>query len=1146
MSDGTIRLQDDRLLVDQAARRLALDTRGSFLVEAPAGAGKTELINQRFLALLAQAGEPEEIVAITFTNKAAAEMRHRALDALRMAMADQRPPEPHRQATFDYAMAVCRRSQARGWRLLEQPERLRIRTIDSLCATLVRQMPLLSRFGAQPEITADPERLYLQAAERTMALLDDDASVYSDDVADAIGYLDNDTERLTRLLAEMLARRDQWLPHLLQDADLARESDDGLRHQIQIHLAAAAELFDDHRLRERLTGIIDTAAGYLSDPASPLAPARGRPLCGSDPASLPQWRAVCALLLTNGNTWRKTHTRSNGFPTGSEGKPLKEAMQALIEDLARHPHALRRLIYVRQLPLADADSDNRKRDAAVTNRLAMLLKLAAANLWQVFQECRQTDFIEVAQRALMALADETGPTDLALKLDYRVQHLLVDEFQDTSPVQIRLLELLTAGWMPGDGRTLFCVGDPMQSIYRFRKADVGLFLQAGLTGIGSMALEPLRLYRNNRSCAEVVDWINTAFAAVFPGEDNLARSEIGYRPFVATRPTLPDAGVSWHPVKPDAETDGAAADRLEALRILEIIDQTWRDDARREIAVLARARLHLAPLVAAIRARRPGLRYQAVEVEMLAGRQWIEDLVTLTGALTQRADRVAWLALLRAPWCGLTLADLHALVAGDREATIWSLMENEHLVAGLSPDGRARLEHLRGILADALAHPGAQPFARWIEGVWLQLDGPASLSMPGDTGADTGAVQDVETFFRLLERLTARGPFSRTVLQNEVEKLYAAPDPAADWRLTFMTIHKAKGLQFDTVILPGLHRSTGRPETPLLRWEEVPDAARANRTSLLIAPVPSRRKPANADPTPYDFLRDLDKERSDNEERRVLYVAATRAIRALHLVGVVKDRPDFKREPSAGASPLGILAAAAGESFAETPVLDRGDAISGDAAGFEAFVPKLIRIRQPQIPAELRVAPTGVTTDRAPEDMEAELTAGYHSVEQDVGILAHHYLEIITNCAMVGWDSERIERLQPAMIRWLRIRGHARAVAQAAAARTADMLVRMLKGQTGRWILSSHTAGAAELKLAIRVRETRRLYIVDRTFIKDGVRWIVDYKTARLPDIATAADFAAHAGRYRAQLESYALLFAGENLPIRTAIYYLEHDRLVE
>src|SRR5690606_41171918 len=98
-----------------------------------------------------------------------------------------------------------------------------------------------------------------------------------------------------------------------------------------------------------------------------------------------------------------------------------------------------------------------------------------------------------------------GPSDLLLALDYRIQHILVDEFQDTSHGQLRLLETLTVGWTPGDGRTLFLVGDPMQSIYPFRDADMSLFLKVRRDGIGSVRLQPLALTQIFRIAPAAID-----------------------------------------------------------------------------------------------------------------------------------------------------------------------------------------------------------------------------------------------------------------------------------------------------------------------------------------------------------------------------------------------------------------------------------------------------------------------------------------------------------------------------------------------------------------------------------------------------------------------------------------------------------------
>ena len=288
-------LEEDRL-----SRMRALEL-GSFIVEAPAGAGKTELLTQRYLRLLAVVAEPEEIVAITFTNKAAAEMRNRILASLERAAAGEPPQAPHQRITFDLAQAALAAGAARGWQLIAQPARLRILTIDALCASLARQMPFLSRFGAQPKISEDPQRHYEEAARRSIAMLDEEGALGEAGVvvAEALRHLDNDSQRLAKLLAGMLERRDQWLRHTI-DHGPCEESERGLGILVQRDLERAAACLDDHLQSRLMPSARYAAANSANDsPLSLLAPLFDwtAPLPVTAEV-LPQWRALCELLLT--------------------------------------------------------------------------------------------------------------------------------------------------------------------------------------------------------------------------------------------------------------------------------------------------------------------------------------------------------------------------------------------------------------------------------------------------------------------------------------------------------------------------------------------------------------------------------------------------------------------------------------------------------------------------------------------------------------------------------------------------------------------------------------------------------------------------------------------------------------------------------
>ncbi|MEK7876786.1 MAG: UvrD-helicase domain-containing protein, partial [Pseudomonadota bacterium] len=198
---------------DLAARRSALDPSQSCIVQAPAGSGKTELLIQRYLLLLACVDHPEEIVAVTFTRKAAGEMRERVLEALADARAGKVPATGHEKLTLELAAAALARDTKAGWRIPENPARLRIQTIDSLCAALTRQMPMLSKFGSQPESVEDASELYLEAARATVERVESDDAV-APDLERLLVHLDNDVKRIEDLLADMLRRRDHWLRHV--------------------------------------------------------------------------------------------------------------------------------------------------------------------------------------------------------------------------------------------------------------------------------------------------------------------------------------------------------------------------------------------------------------------------------------------------------------------------------------------------------------------------------------------------------------------------------------------------------------------------------------------------------------------------------------------------------------------------------------------------------------------------------------------------------------------------------------------------------------------------------------------------------------------------------------------------------------------
>jgi ATP-dependent helicase/nuclease subunit A len=1122
---------------DREARSRAIDVTRSFIVQAPAGSGKTELLIQRYLALLAGVEAPEEVIAITFTRKAAAEMRSRVLAALAAGANDTPPEAAHALVTWRLARAVRARDEALGWELAANPNRLRIDTIDALCHALARQMPVLSRLGARPETVLDARALYEDAARRTLALLDakNDAARH---VASLLPHLDNNVGQAIDLIAGMLARRDQWIRHVagrLSPDERRAQLEAALAHEIEQALERLVELIPA-ALGDELAALLRHACANLAAAgiASPMRACEGLDeLPGADAASLEAWRGVAELALIKAGAVRTQVNKNTGFPPGvGKDKAAATAAKArhaeLMAALAPHRTFIETLHFTRALPPATyTDAQWR-----VVEALAALLPLAAANLELIFGERGQADFTAVSQAALRALGDEDAPTDLALSLDYRIRHLLVDEFQDTSLSQYELLKKLTAGWQPDDGRTLFVVGDPMQSIYRFREAEVGLYLRARSEGIGTVSLTPLTLSVNFRSQRGVVEWVNRAFAAVMPDAEDLASGAVPYVPCVPCVPCVP----AHHE---DSEDDAVhihalgSHDRdLEARRVAEIVQWEKSENPNKNIVLLVRARGHLRFIAQAL--RDAGYTFQAVEIEPLGERAVVRDLTALTRALFHPADRIAWLAVLRAPWCGLTLADLTALAGDDHRASVWILMHDEARVQTLSADGVQRLTRVRGILAAFIAARRRASAARWIEGAWLALGGPACVTARAD-------LEDAQAYFRLLETLEEGGDIADFgALEENVARLFAAADAQADARLQLMTIHKAKGLEFDVVIVPGLGYTPRRNEPQLLAWQERPRAH--GESELLLAPI---REASEDDDPIYRYLDALEKLKGEHEDARLLYVAATRAKSRLHLIAQI-DASAEEPGPRAG-SLLARLWPAVAQDFAGVQIPEHASPAE-DAPPAPQCIHRLPLDWMPP-PAPARVALALPAQDAAHASAHDQVEFSWASeTAKHIGTVVHRFLQRIAEEGVAAWDAARVQALNAVYQRELKRLGVPATEMDHATTRVSAALTASVNDARGRWMLDAHAHvdARAELRLTGRITdsagETTETIdvVIDRTFIDDnGVRWIIDFKTSVHEGADRDAFLDNERVRYAAQLQRYgALMRMAEDREIRLGLYF--------
>lgn len=1118
------------LAEDAKARERALDPARSFVVQAPAGSGKTELLTQRVLRLLAIVDEPEEILAITFTRKAAGEMRERILKALLEAAdpAAPAPDAPHKQLTRELARAAWARNEARGWALAAHPARLQVQTIDAFNMALVRQLPVLARFGVTPAVTEEPEPLYAAAARATLQRLNRDDAL-APAVATLLKHLDGDIQQAVDLLAGMLAKRDQWLPEigLPEHADRAY-LEAMLKREVDHQLAQISTVFDawSPNLVSELVTLADGAGQRLAktDPDHALAQLAGLeswPV--ADSAMLPVWRALADLVLTQAGGLRKTVDKRAGF--GPEAKVHKDRMLLLLSALSEDAPAVERAFgRVRELPPGHYTDTQWEMVAA----LLKLLPQAAAELKLCFAEQGQVDYAEVAEGAVFALGDDDAPTDLGLALDARLKHLLIDEFQDTSVAQYGLIKALTRDWEPGDGRTLFTVGDPMQSIYRFRKAEVGLFLRACNGRIGHLPIERLVLRLNTRSTPHLVEWFNATFPKVLPERDDVAAGAVSYNEASSLAPSPPQgerAGVRGDSVQVHALLDASHDEESE--RIAELIAQERAANPEASIAVLVAGRAHLAGLVPRLRER--GLGYRAVDIESLADRPVVQDLTALTRALVHPGDRTAWLAVLRAPWCGLQLADLLALVGTDANATIPELLAG-HVGAASGRDA-SHLARCAPVLLAALDHPRGT-LAERIAGLWHALGGPAATREARD-------LEDARAFLKLLAKVEAEPEgFDLARLERRVNELKAPLDPQGDPRLQLMTIHKSKGLEFDVVIVPGLGRQLAGDRKQLMQWIERPRPE--DSQDVLFGPV--RAADAEADPL-YKFIARLHAERATHERGRLFYVACTRARFRLHLVGSLAtsedDEGDLSLARPAANSLLNTAWRSLGGHF-ETALVGAKPTPQQSSEDMQPQKTDLSRLTRkwlaPAIPAAVAVTPI----EARPEAEEGIVFDWAGETARHVGTVVHRLLAHIAETGVENYpDAASAKTLLPMAERILVRLGVPPGNRTEALARIEQAIGNTLTDDKGRWILSAHPEAASELQVS-GVFERKVVHArIDRTFVDDSVRWIIDFKTSSQEGGQLNRFLEQEAQRYRPQLEKYAQLVpASRTLRSQLGLYF--------
>lgn len=1077
---------------DADVRALSIDPSRSIALLAPAGSGKTTQLLYRFLACLTVVERPEEILAITFTNKAAGEIVERVSNALGIAARGAEPSEAHEKPLYMLARLVLQRDALLGWNLALNPSRLRIMTFDSYCAQIAGKMPIMSGLGGG-RTADDPSLIYRTAILDTLGSVNDESipQELRDALEAVLGFARNQFELLVPMFAALLSKRDQWVGEILNiSADQLSET---LREIVENEVSEAMAILAKYDF-DICWSIFADASGVHDHHRWA---AYGRLDFTEEGRDFGR-RAAKALLKTD-NMIRTKVTAREGFPAK---EALTSRMNGFLSTLSGEPEIDEALIKLRDMP----DAVYPEASAKMMEHLTIILRYLLANLMLAFDGSASVDFPEVAQRAILSLGAGVEIGDALLEED-RVSHLLVDENQDTSPAQYQLLSCLVQAWEQDDARSVFLCGDKYQSIYLFRGATLSLFTDTVKAAqFGPKALEVYHLRVNFRSSPTVVDWNNRVYGELFKGPDSTFVSSVAFR-------SNPGS------VTVEALTDSES----EGVRVVHLIQEAFKADPEQSVAILVRGRSHLKYILPAL--KQAGISASGTDIDPIADSEPVSEVVSLVRALWHQADRTSWLALLRAAFVGLSWED--SLTVSMGHAVIPVALRSPQVQSKLTPEGHARVMRLVEALDGVEKASRSDELAWRARALWTALGGMATV--------DQTELGDIKTVFKLLGTHTANGDLDNPQsFFNDLANLYASPKAGV---VQIMTIHKSKGLEFDTVIIPALQKRGGKDDTPLFHW-------RAIGGRFFLAPNMGDQDDMSAESRLFRFLGSKVKADHSAEIQRLAYVGTTRAKFNLHLLACKEiDRDD---EGSANTL-LGCLKEVLANDFTEASA----QSAKLDVQGGVPSKARLDADHTVTLPTDSFIP--AATNEALPTENELhdELREGEgkdHRAKVE-GIVYHRVVEMIAKDGLDNWTQEKLSGKGQAISALMRREGYPIRDIPTGRDRIMRLLATTLASEKGRWILSKHDEGGQEVQVS-GYRNGRWVHrYLDRPFVDAGIYWITDWKSSECPEgVEQEVFLRGIISQYRAKMEEYrsVVIEAGITLPVKLGLYLPAVDRFVE
>jgi ATP-dependent helicase/nuclease subunit A len=1147
---------------DVRARQEALDATRSFIVQAPAGSGKTELLIQRMLSLLARVEHPSEILAITFTKKAAGEMRERLLAALDTARTSAEPATSPSRERWQLARNVLLRDAEKSWHLLQRPALLSIDTFDAFSLRVTKLAPLSSDgvTTGLANLAEDASRLHREAARRALLDADDKQSLQA--AKTLLAALDNRVDDIIGLIG----KRAQWMDRLMDDSDDAIAA---MREIIERSVEAALERVAT-LWPSSLTGTFNALASHAAENVvddakkNQLANLAAFSADSHRLGTLAAWVLVSRFLLTGeAGTWRKAFNKNDGFPAaGDKGlsaeerqgrTDAKEAITALLVDfsICESSESLRKsLLRTRTLPDAQAIAAHEP----ILRAALRILKLAAAELAVIERSAASTDFSGVSLAARHALLDFRD--EVFGRFDAKIAHILVDEFQDTNPSQAALIASLVEDWRSDDGRTLFLVGDPMQSIYGFRDADIGIFLDAWRRGIAYVELNRLTLHANYRSLDGIVRWVNETMSGVFSiSLRDDATPRVPFADAIATREQSSAASIA----ATDPSIDVFADAEEEAAQIVERIVRIRVNAPTASIAVIVRAKSHATSVLQALQSA--NIAFEAREMARWKHRPLIRDLMSLTFVLAQPSDRLSWYAWLRSPMVGLSLATFAKLA--DWQAThrveMPAPLFDADWMAQISTDGQQRIATALHALRAVASTADLAPLAERVHAVF-RLCG-------GDFIANTAHERaEVEDYLSFLDAQAANGflPPRRefeSALQDRFQSFASSnATNSSSPPVELLTIHKAKGLEWDYVFLPQWNRRPPPEKRHLVVWDFVRQAPTSlgdetksldhfhAATHLLVAAKETRRKIENS---VFEFVQDRRVAARKEEAKRLLYVAVTRAREGLFVSGCGDENKAPHVDSLAALMPWPVTSATDVDANSQVP---------SSPTKRRVMSRSLLRFEPPFAATAPSFSDDSIRPLSMRKSNDANASGDFDTTnsrpnEIALGIVGHKLIEGLARSVAQG---VQFKPNVAAIAKSLRLEGMDDDALKVATDDLLRAIELMSRSEHFAFIHDpSNTNAADELAFVVAAEakvtasSTTRTLRVDRTFIsRAGERWIVDYKFSK-PHATAESEvdqwIDAQKLEHAEQLKAYAAAFSASEPQrvVKCALYFPRVDRFV-